>query len=123
MLQFPGTVDGPWGQYVVDANENGVGQVRFPRKVPRDSIAAKLLAKRTLTELYNSPPTWLDHAHRQLNEAVCAAYSWDMSIGDLEMLDGLLVLNLERQQAEAAEPDEAVNEELDEDVEDSEDED
>jgi len=31
------------------------------------------LKKRTLTNLYNQLPTWLDNAHRRLDEAVFAA--------------------------------------------------
>ncbi len=31
---------------------------------------------RTLTNLYNARPTWLDNAHRKLDEAVFAAYGW-----------------------------------------------
>jgi hypothetical protein len=39
------------------------------------------LVKRTLTNLYNQRPTWLDLAHKKLDEAVLAAYGWspDMS--------------------------------------------
>ena len=32
--------------------------------------------KRTLTNLYNARPTWLDLAHKRLDEAVFAAYGW-----------------------------------------------
>ncbi|WP_310476290.1 class I SAM-dependent DNA methyltransferase [Sandarakinorhabdus sp.] len=46
------------------------------RILPRDEAAAKLLAKRTLTNLYNERPAWLDHAHRALDEAVADAYGW-----------------------------------------------
>ena len=34
------------------------------------------LKKRTLTNLYNARPTWLDNAHRKLDAAVFAAYGW-----------------------------------------------
>jgi hypothetical protein len=34
------------------------------------------LKKRTLTNLYNQRPAWLDHAHRRLDEAVAEAYGW-----------------------------------------------
>jgi type II restriction/modification system DNA methylase subunit YeeA len=46
------------------------------RLLPVDEAAAKLLAKRTLTNLYNARPAWLDHAHRALDEAVADAYGW-----------------------------------------------
>ena len=32
-------------------------------------------SKRTLTNLYNARPTWLELAHRKLDEAVFAAYA------------------------------------------------
>jgi len=52
--------------------------------------------KRTLTNLYNDRPTWLDLAHRKLDEAVFDAYSWPHDISDEEILARLLALNLER---------------------------
>jgi hypothetical protein len=36
-----------------------VGTVRYPRIVAKDEDSAKLLKKRTLTNLYNERPTWL----------------------------------------------------------------
>jgi hypothetical protein len=52
--------------------------------------------KRTLTNLYNARPTWLDLAHRRLDEAVFAAYGWKPDLSDEEILEKLLALNLER---------------------------
>jgi hypothetical protein len=60
--------------------------------------------QRTLTNLYNVRPAWLDLAHRALDAAVLAAYGWsvDPSTGsghgltDDEILARLLALNLER---------------------------
>lgn len=46
------------------------------RILPKDDVAVKELAKRTLTNLYNARPAWLDHAHRALDEAVADAYGW-----------------------------------------------
>ena len=80
-----------------DANAQGIGVVRFPRLVPRDEECARKLAKRTLTNLYNERPTWLDLAHRKLDEAVCAAYGWEPDINDEAILAGLLALNQERE--------------------------
>jgi type II restriction/modification system DNA methylase subunit YeeA len=54
------------------------------------------LRKRTLTNLYNQRPTWLDMAHRRLDEAVLDAYGWPRDLGDEEILERLLGLNLER---------------------------
>jgi hypothetical protein len=71
------------------------------RILPVDEAAAKLLAKRTLTNLYNARPAWLDHAHRALDEAVAEAYGWgddwraDLLTED-EILARLFRLNQER---------------------------
>jgi type II restriction/modification system DNA methylase subunit YeeA len=71
------------------------------RILPKDEAAAKELAKRTLTNLYNARPAWLDHAHRALDEAVADAYGWggDFRAGALtddEILARLFRLNQER---------------------------
>jgi len=58
------------------------------------------LEKRTLTNLYNQRPTWLHHAHAELDSAVLVAYGWP-SIADAEILERLLGLNLERAAAES----------------------
>ncbi len=55
--------------------------------------------KRTLTNLYNTRPTWLDLAHKRLDEAVFAAYGWKSDLTDEEILERLLSLNLERSKA------------------------
>ena len=52
--------------------------------------------KRTLTNLYNQRPTWLDLAHKRLDESVFAAYGWKSDLSDEEILESLLELNLER---------------------------
>lgn len=96
VLEFPGSVNGPWARYVHDPDGRGIGTVRFPRTVPKDEECAKKLAKRTLTNLYNERPTWLDLAHERLDAAVFAAYGWKPTMSDAEVLAGLLTLNLER---------------------------
>jgi hypothetical protein len=69
----------------------------FPdRIVPVDDRAAQILKKRTLTNLYNERPAWLDHAHRDLDAAVAAAYGWPADISEEEALARLLALNLDR---------------------------
>ncbi len=73
-----------------------MGTVRYPRLVPKDPECAKLLARRTLTNLYNERPTWLDLAHRKLDEAVFAAYGWDPGMSEEDILAKLLALNLQR---------------------------
>ena len=80
-----------------------IGTVRYPRIVPRDEECAKRLKKRTLTNLYNERPTWLDLAHKKLDEAVFGAYGWDPAISDEEILERLLELNLRRAQGEREE--------------------
>ena len=52
--------------------------------------------KRTLTNLYNTRPTWPFLAHKRLDEAVFAAYEWEPALSDEEILEKLLALNLER---------------------------
>jgi type II restriction/modification system DNA methylase subunit YeeA len=54
------------------------------------------LKKRTLTNLYNARPTWLQNAHERLDEVVFAAYGWPPDLSDEEILQNLLALNLER---------------------------
>jgi type II restriction/modification system DNA methylase subunit YeeA len=54
------------------------------------------LKKRTLTNLYNARPTWLENAHKVLDETVFAAYGWPLDLTDEEVLQNLLALNLER---------------------------
>jgi len=115
VLEFPGSTDGPWARYVDpdtvhwvtrthpdplpqagEGGKIGIGTVRYPRVVPRDEECAKELKKRTLTNLYNDRPTWLDLAHRKLDEAVFAAYGWEPEVGEEEILARLLELNLKR---------------------------
>ena len=58
--------------------------------------------KRTLTNLYNVGPTWLDLAHKRLDEAVFATYGWKPDLSDEEILEKLLALNLERSRDESS---------------------
>ncbi|MDE4060089.1 class I SAM-dependent DNA methyltransferase [Phaeobacter gallaeciensis] len=71
------------------------------RLIPKDDKAAKELKKRTLTNLYNARPAWLDNAHKKLDEAVAEAYGWgddwrDGKLTDDEILARLFRLNQER---------------------------
>jgi hypothetical protein len=95
-LEFPGSVNGPWARYVFKPNANGVGTVRWPRVVPKDAECAAKLKQRTLTSLYNHRFTWLDIAHRDLDEAVLAAYGWRPQLSDELLLEKLLILNTGR---------------------------
>ena len=56
------------------------------RPVPRDEDAAKAPRKRTLTNLYNDRPHWLEDAHAALDAAVAAAYGWPADITDDDAL-------------------------------------
>ena len=94
VLEFPGTLDGPWSRYVHAPDARGIGLVRYPRLIPRDAEYAAQLAKRTLTNPYNQRPSWLHLAHRRLDSAVFAAYAWPEDLGDDELLARLLELNL-----------------------------
>ena len=55
-----------------------------------------------LTRLYNARPAWLDNIHRELDEAVAAAYGWPADLSDDEILRRLLDLNLAHAAAECA---------------------
>jgi len=66
------------------------------RIVPVSPKAAAIVKKRTLTNLYNERPAWLDNTHRDLDAAVAAAYGWPADIGEEEALARLLELNHER---------------------------
>jgi SAM-dependent methyltransferase len=57
------------------------------------------LKTRTLTNLYNQRPTWLDQAHKKLDAAVLDAYGWPHALSNEEILGRLLALNLEREPA------------------------
>ncbi|WP_454435419.1 class I SAM-dependent DNA methyltransferase [Thauera mechernichensis] len=71
----------------------------FPdRIIPKPGHEAEL-KKRTLTNLYNLRPAWLDSAHKALDAAVADAYGWadyTPEMPDDEVLRRLLALNLER---------------------------
>jgi hypothetical protein len=65
------------------------------------------LKKRTLTNLYNQRPQWLDDAHRALDHAVFAAYGWPPEVdgkplSNSEILARLLALNHQRAAAQPA---------------------
>jgi hypothetical protein len=105
VLEFRGSLDGPWGRYVDPATVDsrlGAGTVRYPRIEPRDAGCAAKLEKRTLTNLYNERPGWLVSAHAKLDAAVAAAYGWPADLSDDDILSRLLALNLTRAADEQA---------------------
>lgn len=73
------------------------------RILPVDEAAAKVLKKRTLTNLYNQRPAWLEMAHAELDRAVAAAYGWgaDWPMDGDEILARLFALNQTRASAPA----------------------
>lgn len=85
-----------WVEWVRSPEEVQAGYPLRPVAKPGHESNLK---KRTLTNLYNLPPAWLDNAHKELDAAVAAAYGWtDYSpeMPDEEILRRLLKLNLER---------------------------
>lgn len=71
------------------------------RILPRDEAAAAVLKKRTLTNLYNARPAWLDHAHARLDATFADGYGWgaDWRAGrmdEAEILARLFALNQAR---------------------------
>ena len=72
------------------------------RILPRDEECAKELKKRTLTNLYNQRPAWLDNIHRELDAAVAAAYGWPADLTDEQILERLFALNQARAGVSAA---------------------
>jgi len=67
-------------------------------------VSESELRRRTLTNLYNERPTWLDLAHRRLDAAVFDAYGWPLDLTDEQVLERLLGLNLERAKVGEAGP-------------------
>ena len=65
-----------------------------------DEPAAKEVKRRTLTNLYNTRPAWLAHAHADLDAAAAAAYGWDAEWSEGMTDDAILarpfMLNQER---------------------------
>ncbi len=69
----------------------------FPdRIVPLNQDSATILKARTLTNLYNERPAWLENAHSQLDAAVAMAYSWSIDISEDDALARLFALNQSR---------------------------
>ena len=92
----PGTepVDDPRVQAIAAAAKELVA--KRDRWLNPEGASESELKKRTLTNLYNQRPTWLDLAHCRLDEAVLDAYAWPHDLPDDQILERLLTLNLER---------------------------
>jgi len=69
------------------------------RILPVNEKAAAVLKKRTLTNLYNERPAWLNNVDRKLDAAVATAYGWTdwgNGLSDEVVLERLFKLNQER---------------------------
>ena len=64
---------------------------------PEGDVGPNAIKQRTLTNLYNERPTWLEMAHTTLDETVLLAYGWDVALNAEEILSRLLNLNLRRE--------------------------
>jgi hypothetical protein len=95
VLEFSGSISGPWAQFVSRPDGAEMGTVHYPQTIALDDESAKLLSTRSLTNLYNEEPAWLVLAHRSLDEAVFSAYGWNTEISDEEVLARLLELNIQ----------------------------
>ena len=85
-----------WVDWLITPEEEKAG---FPKRPVAKPGHEADLKKRTLTNLYNARPAWLDLAHKALDQAVAAAYNWPdytPEMPDEEILLRLLALNLER---------------------------
>jgi hypothetical protein len=92
-----------WTNRVPEAVPLGMDKSPYPDRILPKPGHEKVLAARTLTNLYNQRPAWLDAAHKALDVAVAAAYGWTdytPEMSDEEILRRLLALNLERAKAE-----------------------
>lgn len=96
----PGTepVDDPRVIAIGEAAKR-LNDLREPWLNPEGASEAEL-KKRTLTNLYNARPQWLQNAHTTLDRAVWAAYGWDdpdpSAVEEDTILSRLLALNLQR---------------------------
>lgn len=85
-----------WVDWEITPEEEKAG---YPKRAVAKAGYEKDLKKRTLTNLYNQRPSWLDTAHKELDMAVAKAYGWTdytHHMSDAEILRRLLKLNLDR---------------------------
>lgn len=92
---------------LVEARDRWLNPAEWTERVPEvvagfpDRILARTgheadLKTRTLTNLYNERPAWLENLHRALDEAVASAYGWEWPLSDDEILRRLFELNQKR---------------------------
>jgi type II restriction/modification system DNA methylase subunit YeeA len=68
----------------------------YPDRIVAKPEHASDLKRRTLTNLYNERPAWLDNLHRDLDIAVASAYGWEWPLNVDEILRRLFELNRAR---------------------------
>lgn len=95
----------PWSPAMEPTNDSRVEAIAAAARglvakrdawLKRRSNSAEELKKRTLTNLYNENPTWLQDAHRELDHAVLEAYGWPTNVSDTGILARLFKLNANR---------------------------
>jgi hypothetical protein len=94
-----------WTERVPEVVPLGLEKSPYPDRIVAKAGHEKDIAKRTLTNLYNARPAWLDSAHKALDKAVAAAYGWSdytPEMPDDVILGRLLALNLQRSMATGA---------------------
>jgi hypothetical protein len=96
---FPMPQPSPEAEAAVAAAARELNGLREGWLNPPDADPA-LLHRRTLTNLYNERPTWLDRAHARLDQAVHAAYRWPYPSRSEEILQRLIDLNLGRSEGQ-----------------------
>jgi len=96
---FPFPSPAPAQKAAIEAAARRLNELREGWLNPQGVPEAEL-ATRTLTNLYNTRPAWLDHIHKQLDGAVLDAYGWPHDVVDDDLLSELLTLNLERESLE-----------------------
>lgn len=85
-----------WVDWIITPEEEKAG---YPKRAVAKAGFEAELKKRTLTNLYNQRPAWLDNAHKTLDAAVAQAYGWTdytPEMPDDEILRRLLVINFKR---------------------------
>jgi SAM-dependent methyltransferase len=98
-----------WTERVPEVIPLGMSESPYPDRIlPKANLDARDLAelkKRTLTNLYNQRPAWLNDAHAALDAAVANAYGWSdytSAMSDNEILSRLLALNRARAEGEGS---------------------
>ncbi|MBA2521133.1 MAG: hypothetical protein H0V24_15835 [Chloroflexia bacterium] len=98
----------PWRDERLHAIADAARDLDMKRRkwLDPEGITAAELKKRTLTNLYNERPAWLEHAHAALDWAVWTAYGWDdpvsAAVPEDKILARLFELNLARSTQRAA---------------------